>query len=251
MNLPAIFLIVSGLVCRNSLRRPIVTAPIAELAARLVARFRRRTIRLIADASKPHNDFAEYLTAFEPRQATLKICQFDFGIDNRGHSGSDFRQTIANIAHRSTKGTKNLVLLLEQLHQIDCHRWTGGGPAGHKASTSLKAEQRAVKAFTANVLKNDVDTLFPSQFSSDTFKSFGLVVDHMIGPEGLGFLSFRVITHSGDHGTAKRFCHVDSDRTDARTSRMHQNCFAGLKLGVVEQHVLDGAESNRCAGCVA
>src|SRR5262245_56285354 len=99
MNRPAIFPIVSGLVRRNSFSRAIVTVPIAELAARLVARFRRRTIRLIADASKLHNDFAEYLTAFKPRQATLKICQFDFGIDNRSHSGSDFRQTIANIAY--------------------------------------------------------------------------------------------------------------------------------------------------------
>src|SRR6185312_16143454 len=79
MNQPAIFLIVSGLVCRNSLRRPIVTAPIAELEARLVVRFRRRTIRLIADASKLHNDFAEYLTALKARQTALEICKFDFG----------------------------------------------------------------------------------------------------------------------------------------------------------------------------
>src|SRR5262245_20899931 len=86
---PATFPIVSGLVRRNSFSIPIVTVPIAELAARLVARFRRRTIRLITDASKLHNDFAEYLTTFEPRQASLKICQFDFGIDNRSHSGSD------------------------------------------------------------------------------------------------------------------------------------------------------------------
>src|SRR5690349_21688980 len=99
MNQPVMFPIVSGLVRRNSFRRPIVTAPIAELAARLVARFRRRTIRLIADASKLHDDFAEYLTAFKARQATLKICQFNFGIDNRSHSGSDFGQTVANIAH--------------------------------------------------------------------------------------------------------------------------------------------------------
>ena len=74
-------------------------APIAELAARLVARFRRRTIRLIADASKSHNDFAEYLTAFQPRKAAFKICKLNLGIDDRRHAGRDFRQTVADIAH--------------------------------------------------------------------------------------------------------------------------------------------------------
>ena len=73
----------------------------------------------------------------------------------------------------------------------------------------------------------------------------------MISSEGLGFLSLRVIAHSGDHGAAKRLRHLDGDRTDARTACMHQNCFSGFKLGVVEQHVLDGPECNRCTGCVA
>src|SRR5262249_17311942 len=99
INAPATFPIVSGLVRRNSFSSPTVTMPIAELAARLVARFKRRTVRLIADASKLHNDFAEHLTTFKARQAALEICQFNFGIDNRSHSSGDFRQTIANIAH--------------------------------------------------------------------------------------------------------------------------------------------------------
>src|SRR4029078_3441385 len=92
MNRPAIFPIMSGLVRRDSFRRPIVVTPTAELAARLVARFRRRTIRLIADASKPHNDFAEYLTAFQSCQTTFKICEVNLVIDDRGHSNGGFRQ---------------------------------------------------------------------------------------------------------------------------------------------------------------
>src|SRR5262245_26370222 len=99
MNHPVMFPIVSGLVRRNSFSRPIISMPIAELAARLVARLMRRTIRLIADASNLPDDFAEYLTAFKARQATLKICQLNFGVDDRGHSRGDFRQTIANIAY--------------------------------------------------------------------------------------------------------------------------------------------------------
>src|SRR4249919_401240 len=250
MNQPAIFRIVSGLVRRNSFSRPIAPAPTAELAARLVARLRRRTIRLIADASKLHNDFAEYLAAFQARQAVLKICQFNFGIDDRGHPGSDFRQTIAYIAHRSAKRTKNLVLLLKQLHQVDRYCWACGRTAGHKTSAALQAEQGAVEAFTADVLENDVDALFPGQLAGDAFKAFRLVIDHMIGSESLGFFSLRVIAHSGDNGAAKRSRHLNGDRTDTGAAGMHQNCFSGFKLSVVEQHVLDGAECNRRAGRV-
>src|SRR6185295_11980174 len=99
MNQPATFPMVSGLVRRNNFSRPIVTAPPAELAARLVRRFRRRIVRLIVDASKLHNDFAEYLTAFQTCQTTFKIGEFDFGIDDRRHSSGNFREAVANVAH--------------------------------------------------------------------------------------------------------------------------------------------------------
>src|SRR5262249_30759637 len=106
-------------------------------------------------------------------------------------------------------------------HQIDCHRWTGGGAAGHKASASLKAEQGAIKAFTADVLEKDVDALLSGQFSGDPFKTFGVVVDYMGSFESPGFLGLLGVAHNGGHGTTKRLRHLDSDRADPRTSRMH------------------------------
>src|SRR5690348_3309366 len=113
MNWPATFPMVSGLVRRNNFRRPTVTAPTAELAPRLIERFRRRVIRLMVAASKLDDDFADHLTAFQACQTTFKIGEIHFGIDDRSHSGRDLRQTVANIAHRRAKRAKNLILLLK------------------------------------------------------------------------------------------------------------------------------------------
>src|SRR5471030_2324771 len=50
---------------------------------------------------------------------------------------------------------------------------------------------------------------------------------------------------------AVSFRHLDGDRADAGTAGMHENSFARLEFGVVEQHVLGGAEGDRRAGGVA
>src|SRR5581483_166583 len=190
MNRPAAFAAVSVLMCRSNFSRPIVTAPITELAACLLARFRRRTIRLIVNASKRHNDFSEYLTILQARKATFEICKLDFGINDGGHSGGNFRKAVADISNRRAKRAENLVLLLKQLHQVDCRRRAGGGATCDETSTALQTEEGSVESFTAHMLENNVDSLFCGKFARDALKTVDLVIDDMIGAERLGFFRF-------------------------------------------------------------
>ena len=126
-----------------------------------------------------------------------------------------------------------------------------GRAAGHQPAAALEAEQRGVEAFAADMLEHDVDALLLGDLADDAFEALGLVIDDVIGPERLGFLGLGVVADGGDHGAAERLGHLDGDRADAGAGGVHENGFAGLELGIVEQHVLGGAEGDRRAGRVA
>ncbi len=82
-------------------------------------------------------------------------------------------------------------------------------------------------------------------------KRLGAVIDDVIGAERLGLFRFGVVADGGDDGGADRLRHLDGGRADAGAAGLHQNGFARFELGIVEQHVLHGAERDRRAGGVA
>ena len=97
---------------------------------------------------------------------------------------------------------EDLVLLLEQLHQIDRHGRAGGRAAGDEPSAALEAEQRAVEAFAADVLEHHVDAFFCGELAGDAFEALGLVVDDVVGAERLGLFGLGVVADRGDDGAA-------------------------------------------------
>src|SRR6185437_2571854 len=90
MNQPAAFAIVSGFVRRRSLSNAIAVAPTRALPTRLVPRAKRRTIFSIEGASERHNDFAEYLPAFQSFQTAFEFRKLNFGVNNWGHTCRNF-----------------------------------------------------------------------------------------------------------------------------------------------------------------
>ena len=73
----------------------------------------------------------------------------------------------------------------------------------------------------------------------------------MIGAEGFCLGGLFVIADRGDHGAADCLGHFDRRGADPGAACLHQNCFAGLQLGIIEQHVLHGAERDGRAGGIA
>ena len=71
-------------------------------------------------------------------------------------------------------------------------------------------------------------------------EAVGAVIDDVIGAERLRLFRLGVVADRGDDGAADRLRHLDRDGADARAAGMDQDRLAGLELGVVEQHVLDG-----------
>src|SRR5262249_60435156 len=47
-----------------------------------------------------HDDLAEYLSAFQPGEATFKIIERHLGIDDRRDACGHFRKAVADVAHR-------------------------------------------------------------------------------------------------------------------------------------------------------
>ena len=132
-----------------------------------------------------------------------KSASAKFAVDDRRHAGGDLGQAVADIAHRAAERAENLVLLLEQLHQIDGHGRSRGRAAGDQASAALEAEQRAVEALAADMLEHHVDALLLGELAGDALEAVGLVVDDMVGAERLGLLGLGVVADGGDDGAAQ------------------------------------------------
>src|SRR5664280_364487 len=129
------------------------------------------------------DDFAEHLPAFQPCQAGFKIRQRKLAVDDRGHAGRDLGQAVADVADRGAERAENLVLLLEQLHQVDGDIRPGGRAAGYQPAAALEAEQRGIEAFAADMLEHHVDAFLGGELAHDALETLGLVVDDMVGPE--------------------------------------------------------------------
>ena len=82
-------------------------------------------------------------------------------------------------------------------------------------------------------------------------RNVGLVIDDVIGAERFGLLRLGVVADGGDDGAADGFRHLNCARADAGAAGLDQNGLARFELGIVEQHVLHGAEGDRRAGGVA
>ena len=115
----------------------------------------------------------------------------------------------------------------------------------------LRHKQRAVERVGADMLEGDVDALLAGELAHDAFEALGAVIDDVIGAERLGLLRLGVVADGGDDGAADRLRHFDRGRADAGAAGLHQNGLARFELGIVEQHVLHGAEGDRRAGGVA
>jgi hypothetical protein len=96
------------------------------------------------------------------------------------------------------------------------------------------------------MFEDDVDALLLGQLAHHALETIGAVVDDVIGAERLGLLDLVVGADGGDDGAADLLGQLDRRRADARTAGMNEDRFAGLQLGIVEQHVLDGTEGHRC-----
>src|SRR5215472_12765813 len=90
------------------------------------------------------------------------------------------------------------------------------------------------------MFESNVNTLFSGQLAHHAFEAVGAVINDVIGTDRFGFFRFYLIADRGDHGGA-----------DTGATGLDQNGLAGPELGIVEQHVLHGAECNWRASCVA
>ena len=118
-----------------------------------------------------------------------------------------------------------------------------GRAAGDQPPAALEAQQRAVEAFAADMLEHHVDALLVGELARDRLEPVGAVVDDVVGAERLGLLRLVVVADRGDDGAADRLRHLDRGGADAGAAGLHQDGLARLELGVVEQHVLDGART--------
>ena len=101
------------------------------------------------------------------------------------------------------------------------------------------------------MLEHHVDALLGGDPPDCALEAVGAVVDHVVGAERSGLRRLGVVADGGDDGRADRLRHLDRNRADAGAAGMHEHGLAGLKPGVVEQHVLHGRERDRRAGRVA
>src|SRR6185437_2881852 len=101
------------------------------------------------------------------------------------------------------------------------------------------------------MLERNIDALLAGELADNGLEPVGAVIDDMIGAERPRFLDLGIVADRGEDGAAYRLCHPDGGRADAGAAGLHQDAFARLELGVVEQHVLDGGEGDRRASGVA
>src|SRR3984885_10191413 len=244
ISAPAKFAMRRRSVCLMAPSRPTVRAP-ATLSSKGLKLCR------IKNASKQDDDLAKNLPAFEPRQAALEFGERHFGVDHRIHPRRHLGEALADIADRAAERAEDAVLLQIELEQVELDRLAGGRAAGPEPPAALEAEQRAVERVRADMLEGDVDTLFAGELAHRGFEAIGAIIDDVIGAERLGLFTFGIVADGGEHGGADGFGHFDRAGADAGAAGLDQDRFAGLQLGIVEQHVLHGAEGDRRAGGVA
>ena len=153
----------------------------------------------------------------------------DFGVDHRQEAVRHLGEAVADVAHRGAERAEDLVLLLEQLHQVEGDRRPRGRAAGDEAAAALEHKQRAVEAFAADVLEHHVDALLVGELARDRLEPLLAVVDDVIGAERLGLCGLLVVADRGDDGAADRLGHLDRDRADAGAAGLHQDGLARLR----------------------
>src|SRR5215831_12300670 len=198
-----------------------------------------------------HNDLAEHLPGFEAREAALEIRKRNLGVDHRQQSAGHLSKHGADISDGSAERAEDLVLLLEQLHQIERSRRPRGGPAGDEPAAALEREEGAVECLGTGMLEHHVDALLGGDLPHDVLEAVGAVVDHMVSAERSRLFGLGVVADRGDDGAADRLRHPDGGTADPRARGMDQDRFAGSELGIVEKHVLDSRECDRRAREIA
>ena len=175
----------------------------------------------------------------QARQSLLEIGKRQFGVDDGFDARCHFGESIGDIANACAERADDAVLLLKQLHEIEGRRRPGSRAAGHKAASAFHRQQRAVECVRADMFEHDVDALLRGDLAHRAFETVGLVIDHVVGAQRLGPLGLGIVADSGDDGAIERLRHPDRRGADAGAAGVDEDPFAALKLGIVEQHVLD------------
>jgi len=97
----------------------------------------------------------------------------------------------------------------------------------------------------SHMLEHHVHALFLGELAHHTLEAVLAIIDDVIGTKRLGFLDLVVGADSGDDRAPHLLGKLDRRRADARAASLNEHGFAGLKLGIVEQHMLDRAEGDR------
>src|SRR5229473_8107437 len=123
-----------------------------------------------------HDDLAEHLPGFEACEAALEVGKRDLGVNHRQQAAGHLGEYGADIFDRGAERAENLVLLLEQLHQIEGGRRPRGGPARDQPAAALERKQGAVEGFGPGVLEHHVDALLGGDFPHHVLETVGAVV---------------------------------------------------------------------------
>ena len=98
------------------------------------------------------------------------------------------------------------------------------------------------------MLENHINTLFLGDLADFANPMILTIINHMICAEFKAFVEFVIGADSRNDGAADFLRQLDGRRADTRTSGMNEYCFAGLKSGIVKEHVLAGAKCYRRHG---
>src|SRR5262249_9096877 len=74
--------------------------------------------RAIASLER-HDDLAEDLSALEPPEALLEVCERHFGIDHRRETGRHLGEALMHVADGTAERAEDAVLLEIELEQVD------------------------------------------------------------------------------------------------------------------------------------
>src|ERR1700754_607063 len=124
-----------------------------------------------------NDNLAEHLAAFHTLKSLLEIRKVYFGVDYRQETICHLGEAVANVAHGGAERAKNLILLLEQHHQIHRRRRARGRAAGDEASAALEREQGSLPGFRADMLEHNVYALLGGELANHAFETVGAVVD--------------------------------------------------------------------------
>src|SRR5690606_207244 len=80
------------------------------------------------------------------------------------------------------------------------------------------------------------------QLSNDTFEPLFAIVDDVIGAERGGLFHLVIGADRGNDRASHALGELDRRRAYARAAGMDEDGLAGLKLRIIEQHVLDRTE---------